>query len=85
MIQQGADLDQVKVLLIIIATLIAVVGYFLRKEIAIFGKRLDKHEEALFQMNGTLTKAVGSVEILFNLYGVERRKYAREERNSNGS
>lgn len=51
----------------------SVIGFFLKKEIATFGKRLDRHELVLFDMNGSLTKAIGAVEILFKLLEVDRR------------
>jgi hypothetical protein len=56
------DLRYVNVLLTIIAVLIGIVGYFLRKEIANFGKRIDKHDEILFIMTGNVQKLIGYYE-----------------------
>ena len=48
------DLGQV-----IIATLIAAVGYLLKFEIASFAKRLDKHEEVIVGLVGDVQRLIG--------------------------
>lgn len=63
------DLGQV-----ILATLIAIVGYFVKKTIDDFGNRIDKHEEILFQMAQDIQFIVGSL-------GIERRKITRLPKN----
>jgi hypothetical protein len=60
---------------LIISTLIAIVaivGWFVKKEIKSFGDRLDKHEQVLFDMNAVLSRAVGEVAILLKLFQKER-------------
>lgn len=56
---------------IIISALIAVVGYFIRKEITTFGERLDKHEETIFTMAQNVSQVIGQVGILNKLIGID--------------
>lgn len=48
---------------IIIATLIAVVGYFVKRTIDMFGARLDKHEVVIFDMAQNIQFIMGSLGI----------------------
>lgn len=61
----NVDLGQV-----LLGTLIAIIGYFVKRNVDQFEKRIDKHEEILFTMNGDLQIIVGQL-------GIERRKVAR--------
>lgn len=65
---------------IIISALIGIVGWLIKREVTSVGKRLDKHEEVLFEMNGVVTRAIGEIGILFSLLNVERRKEIRDGR-----
>lgn len=62
---------------IIIASLIGIVGYLIKREVTNVGNRLDRHEKVIFEMNGAVTRAIGEIGILFSLLNVERRKELR--------
>ncbi len=55
----------------LIATLIAIVGWFIKKEITDFGKRLDKHEDVIFNMTQTISTVLGQVGILNKFIGAD--------------
>ena len=63
------DLGQV-----IISILIAIVGWFVKRTIDRFDKRIDNHENVLFNMNGDLQLIVGQL-------GIERRQFKRRSTN----
>ena len=44
---------------IIIASLIATVGFFVRREISTIAKRLDKHDEVIFNLAGSVQRLIG--------------------------
>lgn len=62
------DLGQV-----IIATLVGILGYFVRKMIKDFGDRIDKHEGILFSI-------VQDLQFLIGVSGMERRKIERNNK-----
>ena len=47
------------ILLSLIAFLIAVVGFFIRKEISVFSARLDKHDDILIKLVGDVQRLIG--------------------------
>lgn len=49
---------------IIIATLIAVVGFFIRKEITTIARRIDRHEDILFRLGGNVQRLIGYHEAM---------------------
>lgn len=55
---------------IITGILIGIVGFFVKKTIDNFERRIDKHEDILFRMNGDLQAIIGHM-------GIERRKLTR--------
>ena len=67
MLTSHVDLGQ-----LITASLIAIVGWFIKKEIVTFGKRLDKHEDVILTMTNKLSVVVGQVGIIAQLYNPER-------------
>ena len=52
---------------IIVACTIGIVGWFIKKEIATLGQRLDKHEELIIAITKELSQVVGEVGILVKL------------------
>ena len=52
---------------IIVACTIGTVGWFIKKEIATLGQRLDKHEELIIAITKELSQVVGEVGILVKL------------------
>ena len=62
MLTSHIDLGQ-----LILAALITIVGWFVKREITGFTKRLDKHEEVIISMTSTLAKLAGEVGIIIKL------------------
>jgi hypothetical protein len=54
---------------IIIAVLIATVGYFLKKEVTTFGIRLDRHDAILIKLVGDVQRLIGISESRKNRRG----------------
>ena len=52
---------------IIVACTIGIVGWFIKKEIATLGQRLDKHEELIIAITKELSQVIGEVSILVKL------------------
>lgn len=44
---------------LLISSLIAIVGWFIKREITVFGNRLDKHEELLRGVIGSVQRLIG--------------------------
>lgn len=53
---------------ILIGCLIAIVGWFIKKEIVTFGRRLDKHEDTILRMVQQVSVVTGQVGIIMKLY-----------------
>ena len=60
----NVHIDLGQVILIGVSLVIAIIGFFIKKEITSFGTRLDEHQRILFQMAQTLATAVGKVDII---------------------
>lgn len=58
----NVDLNVIKILLGLIAFLIGIVGYFVKKEISNFGKRIDNHDGILFKLAGEVQRLIGYYE-----------------------
>lgn len=54
----SVDLGQV-----IISGCIGIIGYFVKRTIESFGKRLDRHEDILFNMSQDLQRVIGQVSL----------------------
>ena len=57
---------------LIIASLTGIVGWFVKKKIESYDKRIEKHENLFFRMNGDLQSIIGFL-------GIERRNHYRRE------
>lgn len=58
---------------LILAGMIGIIGYLVKRMIDQFGSRLDKHEDILFTLSGQIQKVIGfSQGINHNI--VDRRK-----------
>ncbi len=54
MMSPNVDLGQV-----IIAGMLAVIGYFIKRELASIGSRLDKHDTLILKMFGDINRLLG--------------------------
>lgn len=48
---------------LIVATLLTIIGYFVKKELSTLTRRLDQHEQRIFNLVGDVQKLIGVVEI----------------------
>lgn len=64
MFQYQIDLGQI--ILIFIGLLISVVAWFTKRDIIQFGRRLDKHDDVLFQLAGSVQRLIGYYEATLN-------------------
>lgn len=62
----NVDLNAIKILLGVIATLIAIVGWFIKKEISSFANRIDKHDERFTELAGIVQRLIGYYEATKN-------------------
>lgn len=74
MIDSYINLGQVVISVLLL--FITVIGYFIKKDIESFGKRLDKHDEMLFNLAGSVQRLMGQYE--YDKF-VERRTASREQ------
>lgn len=56
---------------IIIATLIAILGYLIKREITTFGDRLDRHENNISHMMTDMATVVAQIGFINKLIGVD--------------
>jgi len=63
-LQWNIDLGQI--LLLVVGGLLAVVGWFTKKEITSFGRRLDSHDTAIIQLTGNVQRLIGYYEATKN-------------------
>jgi hypothetical protein len=63
-------INAIVVLQTLIAFLIAIVGWFIKRELTSISRKFEQHEKLFFDLNGALQRVIGKVEI-WN--GVERR------------
>lgn len=61
-------------LLGLISALITIVGFFVKKEINNFAKRIDRHDEMLFKLAGDVQRLIG-----YYYAGSDRRTRSREQ------
>lgn len=64
---------------LIIGSLVAIVGWFIKKEIATFGGRLDRHEDTILKLAQNVSTVTGQVGIIMALYS---RDMSELDRNS---
>lgn len=69
MLSTNIDLGQ-----LILATLIGLVGWFLKKEINEFKTRLDEHEKGFFKLAGDVQRLIGQYEERARWDGYNRRQ-----------
>lgn len=60
MISPSIDLGQLIVALLL--SILTLLGWFIKKEITNFGKRIDRHDEILFNLTGTVQRLIGYYE-----------------------
>jgi hypothetical protein len=59
-------IDFGQILLVAIGLLLSIVGWFTKKEITAFGKRIDKHDDALLKLTGQVQRLIGYYEATKN-------------------
>ena len=55
-------IDLGQLILILIGILVSTVAWFTKKDIIRFGSRLDKHDEVLFTLAGSVQRLIGFYE-----------------------
>jgi len=60
MISPSLDLGQI--IISIFLLLITIVGWFIKRDISEFGKRLDRHDIILFELTATMNRLLGFYE-----------------------
>ena len=60
------NIDLGQIIIVVIGALLAVIGWFTKKEIASFGIRLNKHDDVLFTLTGQVQRLIGYYEATKN-------------------